>query len=68
MSLAQPAESGEELRVTIRAWDYRPAEHSLPIRRQSVTEIRPSDEAVTDARQVLDSCGARTREDGAVGR
>ena len=45
------------LQATVRAWDYQPAQHDLPIDRQSVTEIRPSREAVTDARAVLEGCG-----------
>jgi hypothetical protein len=62
VELAEPAEAEGELQITVRAWYYQPSEHSLPIHRQSATEVRPSDEAVQDARQVLVSCAAPTSE------
>lgn len=46
-----------ELTATAGAWEYRAAEHSLPIARQSVTEVRPSDKLVADARMILETCG-----------
>lgn len=46
-----------ELSVMASAWVYDSAEHSLPVARQSVTEVRPSDRLVEDARRVLETCG-----------
>lgn len=46
-----------ELRVAVRAWSYQPAQHSLPMARQSITEVPPSDRAITDAQLVLTACG-----------
>ena len=45
-----------ELTVTTRAWEYQPAQHNLPVNRQSVTEVRPSDEALADAQAVFARC------------
>lgn len=47
-----------KLTVTTRAWEYQPAQHSLPVSRQSVREVRPSDKALADARTVFTTCGA----------
>lgn len=52
-----------KLTVIAGAWEYRSAEHSLPIARQSVTEVRPSDEVVADARMILETCGLEARSD-----
>ena len=46
-----------ELSVITSAWMYDSAEHSVPVARQSVTEVRPSDRLVEDARRVLETCG-----------
>lgn len=50
-----------ELTVAARAWEYQAAQHSLPVARQSVTEIRPSAEVAADARLVLETCGLEIR-------
>jgi hypothetical protein len=52
-----------EIRVSVRAWSYEPAHHSVPTARQSISEIRPSDEAVTDAQLVLTACGVPEKGD-----
>lgn len=52
-----PASTPAELTVAARAWDYQAAQHSLPVNRQSVTEVRPSVEVAADARMVLETCG-----------
>ena len=51
------------LTVVAGAWEYRPAEHNLPVARQSVTEIRPSDRLVADARLIVETCGTGVRAD-----
>jgi hypothetical protein len=46
-----------ELRVSVRAWSHQPAQHSVPTARQSISEVPPSGDAVTDAQLVLATCG-----------
>lgn len=50
------ASTPAELTLTTRAWAYQPAQHNLPVNRQSVMEVRPSEEALVDARTVLARC------------
>ena len=45
-----------EFTVTTRAWEYQPAQHNLPVDRQSVMEVRPSEEALADAHTVFARC------------
>jgi hypothetical protein len=44
------------LTITTRAWEYQPVQSSLTSDRQSVTEVRPSEEALTDAHAVFARC------------
>jgi hypothetical protein len=57
VSVTDPPEGTPELRVRIRALDYGPADHGLPIHRQSVSETRPSEQAAADGALLLASCG-----------
>lgn len=45
-----------DLTIATRAWEYQPAQHGLPVARQSASEVRPSDEAVAAVRSVLAMC------------
>lgn len=64
--VSRPEGAAAELRVSVRAFDYRPAQHGLPINRQEISEIRPSEQVVADGAQVLESCSAR-KPDRSVG-
>lgn len=57
-SVSSSPDVADVLQVRLRAFDYRMAEHSLPINRQTVVEVRPSDAIIADGEQVLTSCGA----------
>lgn len=52
-----PASTPAALTVAARAWEYQAAQHSLPVNRQSITEVRPSGQVAADARMVLETCG-----------
>jgi type IV pilus biogenesis protein CpaD/CtpE len=58
-SVAQAEDAADAFRISVQAFGYRSAEHNLPIHRQSITEIRPSEHVLADGKQVLTSCGTR---------